>query len=262
MNINNKIVVITGAANGIGAAMARRFAEAGAGGVVLCDIDSDGVREVADNLPTPASKRLALACDVADKDDIDRVVAVSLDHFGKIDIFCSNAGVIVTGSESAPSKDWQKAWDINVMSHVHAANAVLPAMLERGNGYLLNTVSAAGLLSSPGAAPYAVSKHAALAFSEWLSITYGDRGIGVSALCPQAIRTKMIEDAIATGAANAVASGGDMLSPDQVALQALEGIEAERFLILSHPETQRYVEAKAGNIERWIGGMRKFIASQ
>lgn len=260
MKIKDKIVVITGAAQGIGAAMAECFATAGAAGLVLCDLDSQQVGTVAQALPLSPDKRLGMRCDVAVKEQVEHVVSAAIQRFGRIDMFCSNAGIIVTGDERTPVADWQKAWDINVMAHVHAASAVLPSMLERGEGYLLNTVSAAGLLTSPGAAPYAVSKHAALAFSEWLSITYGNSGIGVSALCPQAIRTKMIEDAIASGAGGAVASGGDMLEPAQVARQALEGVEAGRFLILSHPETQRYVEAKASNVDRWISGMRKFVS--
>jgi len=259
MEIKGKIIVVTGAANGIGAALARRFALAGAEALLLCDLDSDGARDVAADLDLPEDRRAGVGCDVADREEVQRLVDMALARFGRIDLFCSNAGILAPGDETAPVAEWQRAWDVNVMAHVHAAQAVLPSMLERGAGYLLNTVSAAGLLTSLGAAPYAVSKHAALAFSEWLAVTYGGKGIGVSALCPQAVRTKMIAEAAAAGAGAAVSSGGNLLEAEEVVDSVIAGLADERFLILPHPETARYAEAKARDIDRWIAGMRRLL---
>lgn len=261
MKIKDKTVIITGAANGIGAEMSRRFALEGAKALVLCDLDAAGAAAVARSIDMPENRLSSLGCDVAKREDIDRVVDHALQRHGGIDVFCSNAGIMMPGNESTPPGDWQRSWEVNVMSHVHAADAVLPTMIARGEGYLLNTVSAAGLLTSPGAAPYAVTKHAALAFAEWLAITYGASGIRVSAICPQAIRTKMIEDAIASGGGAAVSSGGELLEASHVVDQVIEALDREKFLVLSHPETQKYVEAKVSDIDRWIAGMRKFASA-
>lgn len=257
MNLKDKNVVITGAANGIGAAMAMRFAAAGARGLTLCDLDEEGAASVAEAIARDGGKTEALRCDVAERDDVDRIVALAAQRFGPIDLFCSNAGVIVAGSEATPIAAWNRAWSINVIGHVHAANAVLPAMLERGSGYLLNTVSAAGMLTSLGAAPYAVTKHAALAFAEWLAITYGARGIGVSALCPQAVQTKMVADALASDAANAVSSSGEVITADAVADIVVGALAVRKFLILTHGETRKYAERRIADVDRWIGSMQR-----
>lgn len=260
MLIQGASIVITGAANGIGAALARRFAQEGAKTLVLGDKDLERAQKVASGIVGEGGKAIARHCDVSKEEDIRLLADVAMTEAGRIDLFCSNAGVIVSGDVHALDEDWQAAWDINMMAHVYAARAVLPAMLARGSGYLLNTCSAAGMLTSLGAAPYAASKHAALSFAEWLAITYGPRGIGVSALCPMVVRTKMIEDAIENGAGGAVSSGGAMMEPEEVAGQVIEALGEERFLILTHPETQQMVERKASDVGRWIKGMQKFAA--
>ena len=178
----------------------------------------------------------------------------TLAEFGHIDLFCSNAGIFTAGGENVSTQAWQSIWDINVMSHVFAARAVLPSMLERGGGYLLNTSSAAGLLSQVGSAPYSVTKHAAIGFAEWLSITYGRRGIKVSALCPQAVRTTMT----AVGAGDGGVAGLDgMLEPDQLADTVIDTLDKESFLVLPHPEVLNYMRRKTDDYDRWLGGMRR-----
>lgn len=261
MQISGSVIVITGAANGIGAAMAERFAAEGAELLVLSDLDGGRLGEVAGQINASGGRAIGQVCDVSNETEIRALAARAVAEAGRIDLFCSNAGVMITGDETAPDADWQAAWSVNVMAHVFASRAVLPAMLERGSGYLLNTCSAAGLLTSLGAAPYAVSKHAAVAFSEWLAITYGPRGIGISALCPQGVRTKMIEDAIESGAGGAVSSGGTMLEADTVAGQVVAALAENRFLILTHPETQTFAERKVADVGRWIRGMQKFAAA-
>ena len=182
----------------------------------------------------------------------EELVKKSLSAFGHIDLFCSNAGIFTPGGEDLSTDKWQTIWDINVMSHVFAARAVLPGMLERGEGYLLNTSSAAGLLNQVGSAPYAATKHAAIGFAEWLSITYGNRGIKVSALCPQAVRTAMT-----AGGDGGVAGLDGMLEPDQLADTVIETLAEERFLVLPHPEVLTYMRRKTDDYDRWLGGMRR-----
>ena len=177
----------------------------------------------------------------------------SLERFGQIDLFCSNAGIFTPGGEEVSTEAWQRIWDINLMSHVFAARAVLPHMLERGEGYLLNTSSAAGLLSQIGSAPYAVTKHAAVGFAEWLSITYGARGIKVSVLCPQAVRTEMTANTRNGG----VAGVDGMLEPEALADTVIETLAEEKFLVLPHPEVLTYIQRKTDDYDRWLGGMRK-----
>ena len=188
MKLEGKVVVVTGGANGIGSALSRRFAAEGAAGVVVADMDVAGAEKVAAEIGG-----LAVKTDVSRDVDVQGLVEQATAAYGRIDLFCSNAGIggFVGGTE-VPNDEWQRIWEINVMAHVYAARAVLPAMLARGEGYLLQTVSAAGLLTQIGSAPYSVTKHAAMAFAEWLSITYGDAGITVSALCPQGVRTRML----------------------------------------------------------------------
>ena len=190
--------------------------------------------------------------DVGVEAQVNELVARSEDAFGQIDLFCSNAGIFTAGGENVATDEWQKIWDINLMAHVFAARAVLPAMLERGDGYLLNTSSAAGLLSQVGSAPYSVTKHAAIGFAEWLSITYGSRGIKVSVLCPQAVRTNMT-----AGGDGGVAGLDGMLEPDQLAQTVIETLAEERFLVLPHPEVLTYMRRKTDDYDRWLGGMRR-----
>lgn len=254
MNLLSKIVVVTGGANGIGRAMCERFAAEGAAAVIVADIDEEGAAAVARDIEGGE----AVVCDVAAESDTAGLVDRVLKKHGRIDLFCSNAGIAIAGGCDVPNHDWERSWHVNVMAHVYASRAVLPGMLARGDGYFLQTVSAAGLLSSIGSAPYAVTKHAALAFAEWLSITHGDRGIKVSALCPQGVRTKMLEQS--DSEARAILHAG-AISPEQVAEVVVTGLAAERFLILPHPEAGEYFLRKATDYERWLKGMRRLQAS-
>lgn len=252
MKIKDKVIVITGAATGIGRGLCRRFRQEGARGIVVADIDADGAAAVAREIDG-----LAVKTDVASESQVGQLVETALAKYGDIDLFCSNAGIMVRGGVEATTADWQKIWDVNVMAHVHAARAVLPRMLARGQGYLLQTASAAGLLSQIGSAPYAVTKHAAVAFAEWLSITYGDQGIRVSCLCPQGVRTNMLLGE--SGDRRSFLSAG-AVSVEQVADSVVKGIEAEAFLILPHPEVLEYFRRKGADYDRWLGGMRRLHA--
>jgi NAD(P)-dependent dehydrogenase (short-subunit alcohol dehydrogenase family) len=252
MQIRDKVVVVTGGASGIGKALCERFAAEGARAVVVADINKTGVDAVADAI-APHTQVLAVAVDVSRESDIQKLVADTLDVYGQIDLFCSNAGIFTIGGEEVPNDAWQRIWDINVMSHIYAARAVLPAMLARGEGYLLNTASAAGLLSQIGSAPYAVTKHAAVGFAEWLSITYGNRGIKVSVLCPQAVRTQMTANTRGGG----VAGVDGMLEPEALAQTVVETLAAERFLCLPHPQVLTYMQRKTADYDRWLSGMRR-----
>jgi NAD(P)-dependent dehydrogenase (short-subunit alcohol dehydrogenase family) len=252
VNLKDKVVIVTGGANGIGAALCRRFAAEGARAVVVADLDARAARLVADEIGG-----LAIPTDVAREADVQRLVDDTTARFGRIDLFCSNAGIAVDGGEETIDSEWQRCWDVNVMAHVLAARAVVPGMLARGGGYLLQTVSAAGLLTHIHSATYAVTKHAALAFAEWLSMTYGDRAITVSALCPQGVRTDMLRRAASGGRTFLLDSA---LDPDQVADAVVRGLAEERFLILPHPEVAEYFRRKASDYDRWLGGMRKLRA--
>jgi len=247
MRINEKIVVVTGAASGIGRALAERFRSEGAKLVVCSDLNGEGAQAVADEVGG-----VAFRTNVALEADIQFLIeTVEADH-GPIDLFCSNAGIGIGGGAEASNEGWQRIWDINVMAHVWAARHLVPRMVARGGGYLMNTASAAGLLSQIGSAPYAVTKHAAVGLAEWLAITHGDDGIKVSVLCPQAVRTAMT-----AGNPDGVASVDGMIEPEDVAEACVRAIEAEDFLILPHPEVLEYMRRKTGDYNRWIGGMRK-----
>ncbi|MBS0471209.1 MAG: SDR family NAD(P)-dependent oxidoreductase [Proteobacteria bacterium] len=247
MQIRDKIVVVTGAASGIGNALAQRFAKEGAKLVVSADLNSDGAAATARE-----TGGAALAVDVSKEEDIKRLIeTVEADH-GPIDLFFSNAGIGYGGGAEVSNDRWQRIWDINVMAHVWAARHLVPRMVARGGGYLLSTASAAGLLSQIGSAPYAVTKHAAVGLAEWLAITHGDQGIKVSVLCPQAVRTAMT-----AGNPDGVASIDGMMEPDTVADACVKAIEAEEFLILPHAEVVQYMRNKANDYGRWIRGMRK-----
>ena len=247
MELKDKVVIVTGAASGIGRALCHRFAREGARGVVAADVNGSGAQQVAKDIGG-----VAVRADVSVEADVRSVAARALAAYGSIDLFCSNAGIVVEGGPEVADSEWQKIWSVNVMAHVYAARAVLPAMLQRRSGYLLNTASAAGLLSQIGSAPYSVTKHAALAFAEWLSITYGDAGIRVSALCPQGVRTNMLNEE--SGPAFLLEAA---IQPEQVADAVVEGLRAETFLILPHPEVKTYFERKATDYDRWIRGMRR-----
>ncbi|MEN3282028.1 MAG: hypothetical protein V7607_3168 [Solirubrobacteraceae bacterium] len=255
MNLSDRVVVVTGGASGIGRALARRFAGEGARGVVVADLDGPGAQAVAEAI---GERGLAVSCDVAVEAQVADLVAQAERAFGPVDLFCANAGVAVGTDETASDADWDLALAVNVRAHVYAARALLPTWLERGEGYFLATASAAGLLTQIGSAPYAVSKHAAVGFAEWLSVTYGDRGIRVSCLCPMGVNTAMTAgDDLAT---DIVAAAGTMLEPDDVADAVVDGLRAERFLILPHPEVMTFLRRKVDDNERWLAGMRRLQA--
>jgi NAD(P)-dependent dehydrogenase (short-subunit alcohol dehydrogenase family) len=254
MNLAGKVAVVTGGANGIGRALAKRFAAEGALAVVVGDIDLESAKQVA-----AETNGVAVKTDVGVEADIVNLVNRALERFGRIDLFCSNAGIGgVPGFEQVTNADWQRIWEINVMAHIYAARAVLPAMLDRGEGYLLNTASAAGILTQIGSAPYSVTKHAAVAFAEWLAITYGDRGIKVSCLCPQGVRTAMLNAAAEEGSSAFLLQGA--IEPEDAAEAVIRGLDEEKFLILPHPEVAGYFQNKANDYDRWIGGMRRLQA--
>lgn len=253
MELTGKVVAVTGGGNGIGKALCERFARDGAAHVAVLDLEADAAEAVAASIGGSGH-----AVNVRSEDAIKAVVDQLLAAHGRIDLFCSNAGIIAgDGPEwyasSASNETWQAMWDIHVMSHVWAARACLPSMIERGEGYFLNTASAAGLLNQVGDAAYSTTKHAAVGFAEALAITHGDDGVKVSCLCPQAVATRMI---------GAVEDGGTagvdgVITPEDVAEAVVQGIADERFLILPHPEVATYRERKTQDYDRWLGGMRK-----
>ena len=247
MELKDKIVVVTGAANGIGRAMAVRFAKENAKAVICADLDENGACETARQI-NGIGKKL----DVSDPKAIADLIEQTENDIGPIDLFCSNAGILMAGGVEVPDDQWQKIWDVNLMSHVWAARYLVPRMAARGGGYLLNTSSAAGMLNQVGSAPYGVTKHAAVGLAEWIAMSYGDQGIKVSLLCPQAVSTEMIR-----GFEEHVASIDGVIKPEDVAEACVQGIRDEKFLILPHPQVRNYIKNKAENYERWIGGMRK-----
>jgi NAD(P)-dependent dehydrogenase (short-subunit alcohol dehydrogenase family) len=254
MELKGRVVVVTGAASGIGRALVRRFAQEHPTAIVVADIDRDGAQAVADEVSARA-----VQCDVSREDDIAQLITQTEAQHGRIDLFCSNAGIAVAGGPEASDADWQRIWEVNVLSHVFVARHVLPRMLERGEGYILGTVSAAGLLNHVFATPYGVTKAAALSFFEWLAIAHGDAGIRVSCLCPQGVRTEML-------AAERRLLGSDFLTagalePEAVADAVVEGIARESFLILPHPEVAEYFRRKADDYDRWLRGMRRLRAT-
>lgn len=253
MQVRDGVVVVTGGGNGIGKALCERFHAEGAKAVVVVDLEQDAAQGVADSI-----SGVAYALDVRDEAQIAAMVAEVEDRFGRIDLFCSNAGIIAGDGEpwhvtSAANATWQAMWDIHVMAHVYAARACLPGMMARGEGYFLNTASAAGLLNQIGDAAYSTTKHAAVGFAEALAITHGDDGIKVSCLCPQAVATRMIGSVENGGTAGV----DGVLTAQQVADAVIEGLTAEQFLILPHREVADYRQLKTDNYDRWLGGMRK-----
>lgn len=256
MQVRGAVAVVTGAAGGIGAALARRFAAEGASGLLLADLDAAAVEDLAAELDRDGCRAVGVGSDVSRESDVRTLVDTAEKHLGPIDLFCSNAGVGTGQGIDAPDALWQASWDINVMSHVYAARAVVPGMISRGRGWLLNTASAAGLLTMPGDAPYSATKHAAVAFAEWLAVTYGSRGVGVSVLCPQGVRTRLTAD---PGVEAVLRAFGPMLEPEEVAEAVITGLAEERFLILPHPEVARYEQGRTADREAWLAGMRTAV---
>ncbi len=268
MELRDRICVVTGGASGIGRALCQRFAAEGARAVVVVDRDADGAISTARSIGDQATPRTA---DVTVEADVEALVEHTEDEIGPIDLFASNAGILGYGGIEATDETWSLVWSVNVLAHLYAARAVVPRMVERGGGYLLSTASAAGLLTQPGDAPYSVTKHAAVALAEWLSITYGDQGITVSCACPMAVDTAMLGGAQQAGdAADAPAGLGSaagaaavqgILSAEQVAEAVVEGVRSERFLILPHPEVATFEQRRAADRDRWLAGMRRLSAA-
>ncbi|HEV8002292.1 MAG TPA: SDR family oxidoreductase [Planctomycetaceae bacterium] len=248
MELKGSVAVVTGGASGIGRALCQRFAAEGARGIVVSDMNELGAQAVATEV-----KGLAVSCDVGVEAQIIELVRRAEEAFGSIDLFCSNAGLATRGGEEAPDADWLRNWDVHLMSHVYAARAVLPGMLKRGRGYLLNTASAAGLLTEMGSAPYSVTKHAAVAFAEWLSIQHYDAGIRVSCLCPMGVTTNML--AVDNPHVNYLKLTA--VTAEHAAEECVKAIREERFLVLPHPEVKEFYAYRANDTDRWMNGMRR-----
>jgi NAD(P)-dependent dehydrogenase (short-subunit alcohol dehydrogenase family) len=247
LKLTDRVIVVTGAASGIGAAMARRFASEEPRALIVADLDLEGAQRVADEV-----EGTAILVDVAEPDSNDQLIEHTEQGFGPIDLFCANAGIGFAGDEQTSPELWDRMWHVNLMSHVHAARRLIPAWIARGEGYFLSTASAAGLLTNLKAAEYSVTKHAAVAFAEWLSVTYGDRGVKVSCLCPMGVKTPFLD---------AATEFHDLLDPyalepELVAEAVVAGLAEEKFLILPHPEVERFFQNKANDYDRWINGMR------
>jgi NAD(P)-dependent dehydrogenase (short-subunit alcohol dehydrogenase family) len=259
VKLQGRVAVVTGGASGIGRALCRRFAREGARAVVVADQDAAGARAVAEEIGG-----LAVPTDVGVEAQVQALVGEATRRYGHVDNFCSNAGIgrgAGLGDDGAsgpfaPDADWMACWQVNLMAHVYAARAVLPAMLERGEGTLLQTASAAGLLTDLTGHAYSVTKHAAVAFAEWLAIAYGDRGIRVACLCPQGVRTPMLRAAAET-AGGAPHLSADAIEPEAVADAVVAGLADGRFLILPHPQVSEFSARRAGDPDRWLGGMRR-----
>ncbi len=252
MKLKDKVAVVTGGANGIGRALCERFALEGARGVVVADLDIDRAEALAKSIGG-----LAIKTNVAVEGDIVNLVNQTNAAYGQIDLFCSNAGIGTPGGADEPNEVWQQIWEVNVMAHIYAARHVVPGMLARGEGYILATASAAGLLAQIGSAPYSVTKHAAVAFAEWLSITHGDAGIRVSCLCPQGVNTDLLRSS-AGGPGEFLRANA--LEPSDVAEAVVKALDEERFLVLPHPEVAEYFSRKATDYDRWLRGMRRLQA--
>lgn len=247
MELKDKVVVITGGSGGIGRAMATAFLAEGARGIMLADLNEAAVKAAADEIGCAG-----MACDVTDESQVQALVKATEAQIGPVDVFCSNAGSAAEGLLLDAGNDvWNQQWNLHVMAHLYAARAVVPGMIERGSGYLLNTASAAGLLAAIGSGPYSVSKAAAVKLAEFLSITHGDDGIGVSVLCPQGVNTAMAPRSLGDGQTDGI------IEPEQLAQVVVEALRDERFHVLPHPEVGEYVRRKGEDVDRWLHGMRR-----
>ena len=257
MDIKNKVAVITGGASGIGAALAQRFYSEGAKAVVVADLDAEKVNQVASTIGGHSS-----VCDVSNEEEIKNLVKKTVSDHGSIDLFVSNAGYVTIGGLEDDDSEMRKMFDVHVMAHLYAARHAIPHMVDQGGGWLLNTSSAAGLLTQIGSLHYSVTKHAAVALAEWIQITYGDKGIGVSVLCPQAVATNIKENSpsahLFSEDGENVASMDGVLSAEELAEAVMEALEDERFHVLPHPAVEEYVRRKGDDVDRWLLGMRRF----
>ncbi|MBS1839120.1 MAG: SDR family NAD(P)-dependent oxidoreductase [Actinobacteria bacterium] len=268
MELTDRVVIVTGGGSGIGAAMCRRFATESPRAIVVADLDGVAAAAVADQIRARAAasvRVVARALDVAEESQIGAIVAETHLEHGAVDLFCSNAGIATGMGVEAPDEVWEQIWHVNVMAHVYAARALLGNWLAGGEGHLLVTASAAGLLTNLGDAPYSVTKHAAVALAEWLSVTYGDRGLHVSCLCPQGVRTPLLFGAdgasgVDSGLAAEVVKAQRVIEPEEVADTVVAALADDRFLILPRPEVADYERARAGDRERWLGAMRRLQA--
>ncbi len=247
MELAGKVAVITGGSGGIGKAMAEAFMKEGAKAIVLADLSKEAVETAATELGCEG-----VACNVTNQDEINQLVADTLAKHGQIDLFCSNAGAAGPGQVlDAEIETWNMQWDLHVMAHIYAAKACLPDMIKRGDGYFLNTASAAGLLAAIGSGPYTVTKAAAVKFAEYLSITHGDEGIKVSVLCPQGVNTAMAPRSLGDGQTDGI------IEAAQLAQTVVDTLREERFYVLPHPEVEDYVRRKGDDVDRWLHGMRR-----
>src|SRR5881275_2833448 len=259
MDITGRVIAVTGGGGGIGAGLCRAFAAAGAAAVAVADIDEQAARAVAEDIGATGVRSFGMRVDVGVEADVQSFVDRAEEELGGVELFCANAGIMVAGGIDVPDEDWDRIWRVNVKSHIYAARAVIPRMTQRGGGYLLHTASAAGLLTSVGAAPYAVTKHGVVALAEWLAITYADAGIKVSCLCPQAVETAMtgpLTRMRRPSSAGSAASDG-VLQPADVAEVVLAGLAEERFLILPHDQVATYEQRRAADRDRWLRGMQR-----
>ncbi len=266
MQLGNKVAIVTGGGGGIGGSLAEHLAAAGAS-VLVADLDERSAAAVADsvNAAHPGAA-LAAGADVSDPAAIARLIAAAEDAFGPVDVYFANAGITGGMGLDADEQTWDRALDVNIRAHVRAAQLLVPGWVERGEGYFVSTASAAGLLTQIGSATYSVTKHAAVAFAEWLSITYGEQGVRVSCLCPMGVNTALLYEGKESGdprgmaATQAVLAAGDVLEPSAVAEAVLAAMDAEQFLILPHPGVLDMYRRKGANYDRWLGGMRRYQA--
>jgi NAD(P)-dependent dehydrogenase (short-subunit alcohol dehydrogenase family) len=262
MEVTGKVAVVTGGASGIGRALAQRFAADGARGVVVADLDGDGAEAVAAGIGAAA---IGVGCDVSDEAAVGELIDRASSELGPVDLFCANAGVGDGTDLDTPDAMWDLAFDVNVRAHVLAARRLVPEWVERGEGYWLTTASAAGLLTQIGNVPYSVTKHAAVGFAEWLSVTYGDRGVRVSCLCPMGVNTGMLQEGLSRSGqeglgTRVVAAAGEVLEPEHVAGVVVDALREERFLVLPHPEVLDFLRRKGADYDRWLAGMRRLQA--
>lgn len=267
MNVAGRVAIVTGGGGGVGGALVARLARAGAR-VVVSDLDAETARAVSEsvNADHPGST-VSAGADVSDTARIQQLIALAENTFGPVDLYFANAGIAGAPGLEVSEQDWDLSIDVNLRAHIRAARLLVPGWLERGEGYFVSTASAAGLLTQIGSATYSVTKHAAVAFAEWLSVTYGDRGVRVSCLCPMGVNTRMLSsgedsgDALGRAATRAVTSAGDVLEPAEVADTVLAALEDERFLILPHEDVRRMYRQKGSDHDRWLRGMRRYQSS-